>query len=280
MNQQTCAIVAGSGTFPRQVAQEAKRRGLKVVAFGLRGWADPSLADAVDVYEEVAVGQLGHLIARLKTHHAAQVVMAGKVTKGVLFDASVQFDGETLQLLRQAKDTSVQALLGAVGARLAQDGMLLLDSSVFLKESLCAAGVLTRRAPTAEEQRDVQVGLRVARALAHLDIGQTAVVKRQVVVAVEALEGTDATIRRAGQLAGDGLVVVKMASPAQDMRFDLPILGPQTIDVCVASGVRCIAVEAHKTLFLDRAALLEKADTAGLACVGIESAQMGTTATE
>jgi len=268
---ETCAIIAGSGSFPRHVAQEAKRQGLKVVAIGLKGWADPTLADEVDVYEEVAVGQLGQLIARLKAHHVRQAVMAGKVTKGILFDPRVQFDGETLGLLSHVREFSVNALLGAIGSRLAKEGVVLLDSSRFLTQGLCPAGALTTRPPTVPEQDDIRVGMQAARALASLDIGQTVVVKRRVVIAVEALEGTDATIQRAGQLAGGELVVVKMASSQQDMRFDLPVLGLRTMEVVAASGVTCLAVEAGKTLLLDRETLVARANDAKICLIGVES---------
>jgi len=265
-----CAIIAGAGSFPLHVAQEARRQGRRVIALGLQGWVNPELARHVDEYEEVAVGQLGRLIDRLKTHQTRQAVMAGKVTKGVLFDSRVQFDPESLLILGQAKGFSVNQLLGAIGARLAKDGIELLDSSTFLQDSLCPAGVLTRRRPTPEEDRDMRAGAEAARQLAGLDIGQTVVVKHRVIVAVEALEGTDAAIRRAGQLAGDGLVVVKMASPAQDRRFDLPVLGPQTVAVAISSGVRCVAVAAQQTVLLDKPALIARADEADLSLVGID----------
>jgi DUF1009 family protein len=265
-----CAIIAGAGSFPLHVAQEAKRQGLKVVAIGIQGWVDSTLSRHVDVYEEVAMGQLGHLIARLKAHHAQRAVMAGKVTKEVLFDSRVRFDADALEAIGQIKEFSVNALLGAIAKRLSGEGIALLDSSTFLKRNLCPPGVLTRREPTGGEQEDIRVGTQAARQLALLDIGQTVAVKRRVIVAVEALEGTDATIKRAGQVAGADLVVVKMASPTQDMRFDLPILGPQTIAVAVASGVRCVAVEAHKTLLLEKDVLLAQADEANLSVIGVE----------
>jgi len=267
----SCVIIAGAGSFPFHVAQEAKRRGLKVCAIGLQGWVEPHLAQHVDVYEEVAMGQLGQLIERLKAHQARQAVMAGKVTKEVLFDSRVRFDAEALGVLTQLKEFSVNSLLGAIAERLSRDGVTLLDSSTFLRDNLCPVGVLTQRKPTPVEQEDVRLGVQAARQLAAIDIGQTVVVKQRVIVAVEALEGTDATIKRACELAGGDCVVVKMASPKQDMRFDLPILGPQTISVAAASGIRCLAVEAHKTLLLDREALIAQANTAGLSIVGIET---------
>ncbi len=265
-----CAVIAGAGSFPRHVAQEARRQGLTVVGIGLQGWVDRDFAQHVDVYEEIAIGQLKRLIDRLDAHHVRQAVMAGKVTKEILFDSRVRFDPEALGIVTHVKEFSVNALLGALAARLAKAGITLLDSSTFLKPNLCPKGVLTRREPTHEEQEDIRLGMQAARHLAQLDIGQTVVVKHRVVVAVEALEGTDAAIQRAGHLAGRDLVVIKMASPTQDMRFDLPILGPQTIAVAIASGVRCLAVEAAKTLLLERDALIAHADDANLSLVGVE----------
>ena len=263
------AIIAGAGRFPFHVAQEARRQGLAVVAMGIQGWADPSLADQVDRYEELAVGQLGRLIERLKAHGVRQAILAGKVTKGVLLDQRTVFDEETREILRAANEFSVSTLLGAIGKRLASEGITLLDSSTFLEDGLCPIGVLTSRGPSAPEQDDISVGLRAARALASLDIGQTVIVKGRVVVAVEALEGTDAAIRRAHALAGQGLVVVKTASPNQDRRFDLPVVGTDTIATLREAGASCLAVEAQTTLLLDREALLVSANAASICLIGV-----------
>mgnify|MGYP001572756619 CR=1 FL=1 len=265
-----CAIIAGAGAFPLHVAQEAKRAGLTVVALGLQSWADPELARHVDVYEEVAVGQIGRLLERLQAHRAAFAIMAGKVTKEVLFDPRVAFDGEALRILQQVKEFSVNAVLGAIALRLAAAGVTLLDSSTFLQESACPVGVVTSRGPTPEERAAIEAGVRVARQIAQLDVGQTIVVKRRVIVAVEALEGTDATIRRAGELAGGGGVIIKMGSPQQDRRFDLPILGVTTLEMAQAAGMTCLAVEARATLLLDKDALIARANALGLCLIGIE----------
>lgn len=298
----TCAIIAGAGSFPIHVATEAKRQGLTVFGIGLSGWVDPSLSGYVDGYEEVGVGQLGRLVERLKAHQATRAIMAGKVTKEVLFDSRVRFDADALGILSRAKDFSVNGLLGAIGELLAKQGIQLIDSSTFLKANLCPVGPLTTRGPSPVEQEDIRVGAQAAVQLATLDVGQTVVVKSRVVVAVEALEGTDATIARAGQIvprasgllerplterprnaervgdrpsvAGNGLVVVKVASPSQDMRFDLPILGPGTIAAALAAGVTCIAVEAHKTIVLDKDAVVANANDANLSLVGIEPASL------
>ena len=267
---ESCAIIAGAGSFPLHVAEHARRAGVRVIALGIEGWADAALASRVDVYEEIAIGQLGRLLERLKAHQARQVVMAGKVTKGALLDPRVRFDAEAIQALGRASGTSVHAVLGAVAERLAQDGIILLDSSTFLKRELCPVGVATRRHPTAEEETSIRAGVDIARQLAAADVGQSVAMKGRVVVAVEALEGTDAMLTRAGQLAGPGCVLVKMASPTQDRRFDLPVIGLTTLDVAMTAGVTCLALEANSTLLLEKDALLRKADAAGLSIIGIE----------
>ena len=263
------ALIAGSGRFPLHVAREAKRQGIGVLALGIRGWADPSLASQVDAYEEIAVGELGRLIQRLKTDGIRQAIMAGKVTKEVLVNQRISFDAEATKLLGGVRDFSVGAVLGAIGQRLAAEGITLLDSSTFLKSSLCPEGALTSRQPTAEEAEAIRIGMQAARAIATLDIGQTVVVKGRVVVAVEALEGTDAAIRRAHALAGPGLVVVKTASPNHDRRFDLPVLGLETVTVFTECGVSCVAVEPGTTVLLDREALIDALNRARMCLSGI-----------
>ena len=263
------AIIAGAGQFPFHVAREAQRRGIDVVAIGLRDWVDCSLSKTVPVYEEIGVGELGKLIHRLKEHGVREAIMAGKVTKGIIFDPRVLFDGETLKILHGVKDYSVGGLLGAVGARLAEEGITLLDSSTYLRDYLCPDSVLTKRKPSAVEQEDIRFGVQIARALAAVDVGQTVIVKSRVVVAVEALEGTDAAIRRAHDLAGDKLVVVKTAALKQDRRFDLPVIGMDTVKILQENGVSCIAIEAGSTLLLDRAVLIETADRADICITGV-----------
>ncbi len=265
-------LIAGSGQFPFQVAAEARRQGLEVIAVGLRGWVDPKLAEHVDTYEEVSVGELGQLIRQLKSHAVTRVIMAGKVTKQVLFDAGVSFDPETLDIIRTIKDFSVNGLLGAVAARLFEQGITLIDSSTYMQDAICPAAVLTSRGPTPQEDADIRFGFEVARTLAAWDVGQAIVVRCGVVVAVEALEGTDAAIRRAHALAGAELVVIKTASPKQDRRFDLPVIGPDTLATAKAAGVSCIAIEAGSTVLLNRVELVRLADAAKLCLVGVAPA--------
>jgi hypothetical protein len=236
---------------------------------------DAALRREVDRYEEIAVGQLGRMIRLLKDAGTTRAIMAGKVTKAVLLDQQTAFDEEALRVLGGVRDFSVGAVLGAIGRRLAEEGITLLDSSTYLQADLCPEAVLTSRKPTAAEQEDIRVGLQAARAVAALDIGQTIVVKGRVVIAVEAIEGTDAAIRRAHQLSGGGLVVVKTASPGQDRRFDLPVVGPETIETLRASGVACLAAEAGSTLLLDRRLVVERANDGGLCVLGVRPPASG-----
>ena len=269
-DQPIVGIIAGAGSFPIDVAKEARRQGLRVVAIGLEGWVDARLGEHADTFEQVPIGQLGRLFDRFAAHQVREAVMAGKVTKEVLFDPRVEFDAEALQVLGQVKEFSVNGLLGAIADRLAGRGVTLLDSSTFLRHQLCPAGVLTTRQPSPEERVDIDVGAEAARQMATLDVGQTVVVRQKVIVAVEALEGTDTAIERAGKLAGAGCVVVKMASRTQDRRFDLPVLGLRTIEVAAAAGVTCLAVQAGSTLLLEKTALIEQANHHRLCLVGIE----------
>ncbi len=263
------AIIAGAGRFPFHVAQAARRQGRAVVAVGVKGWADPALAREVDAYEELGVGQVSQLLRFLRAQGVKEAIMAGQVTKRALLDSAAPFDAETRRLFLAAKDRSVTGLLGAVAARLDEDGIALLDSSTLLRDFLAPAGVLTSRRPTADEDADLQLGARVARQLAALDVGQTVVVKRGVVIAVEAFEGTDATIQRAGELAFGELVVVKVAGPRQDRRFDLPVIGLPTLDVLSVAGASCLGIEAGSALLLEREALLQRANAKRLCLVGL-----------
>lgn len=263
------ALIAGAGRFPAQVAQSAKRHGARVLILGIKGWADPALAAVADSYQEIELGQIGAVLRTLAAHRVRQAIMAGKVTKDVLLDSRTAFDAEALAILAAAPDRSVPAVLGGIAARLAKDGVTLMDSSTFLQDDLCPPGVLTARQPSPGEQEDIRIGVEAARALATVDIGQTVLVKARVIVAVEALEGTDAAIRRAHQLAGDGLTLIKTGARQQDRRFDLPVIGADTLAVCAASGVACIAVESGATVLLDRAALVRDANARRLTVIGV-----------
>jgi len=266
----TLGLIAGSGDFPLTVARYAKQQGYAVYAVGIADAASPQLSSVADEVAWVALGSVGEVCRFFRTHRVSQAILAGKITKESLLRHEAAFDAEMRAILAAAPDRSVDSLLGGLVARLAKEGTAVIDSTAFLKAWLPEPGVLTRRAPTDEEWYDIRLGQQLARTLAGSDVGQTVAVKRGVVVAVEALEGTDHAIRRAGELGGAGAVVVKMAHPRQDWRFDVPVVGPQTLEALAAARATCLAVEARKTLLLELPNVVTRADALGITVVAIE----------
>jgi len=261
-------LIAGNGRFPFLAAAGARRAGRKVVALALREEAAPGLEQEVDELHWISLGQLGRGIELLKSAGAREAVMAGQVQHRQLFSDVVP-DLKLLGVLARLAFRNTDSLIGGVADALARDGITLLPSVAFLEDQLATPGPMTRRRPDAEEQKDVAYGESVARAIAGLDLGQTAVVKGRAAVALEAMEGTDETIRRAGRIAGPGTCVVKVSKPKQDMRFDVPVVGEGTLDAMREAGARVLAIDAARTLLIDRAAFLERADRDGVAVVGL-----------
>jgi hypothetical protein len=253
------------------VLDAACAMGHEVVVVAVKEEADADLEDAADrcgaPLHRVSLGHLGKAISVLKAAGVSQAVMAGQVKHTKIF-ASILPDLTLLSVLARLKAKNTDALIAAVADVMADRGIQLLDSTAFLTPLLARAGSLSSRPPTSEEQEDLEFGYRMADAVAGLDIGQTVVVKDRAVVAVEAMEGTDAVIGRAGELAGAGTVVVKVAKPAQDMRFDVPVVGVATIDAMRRAGARVLSVDAGKTLILDGDALTSAADRAGITVIG------------
>ena len=261
-------LIAGNGRFPLLFAENARRLGYRVSAVALNGEADPALARAVDRIHWIALGQLGKLIKAFKHDGVRQAVMVGGVRKTHLF-SDVKPDLRSLALLRRVTVPKDDALLRAIAAELEDEGIRIRESTFGLEGLLVEDGTLTRRGPTRKERRDIEFGWEMAQAVGRLDIGQCVVVKDLVVVAVEAVEGSDETIRRGGQLARGGAVVIKRFKPQQDRRFDLPAVGPGTIRAMIESGAAVLAIEAGKAVFLDRDEAVEAADNAGIAIVGV-----------
>lgn len=261
-------LIAGNGRFPLLFADNARRLGYRVSAVALTGEADPSLERHVDRIHWVALGQLGRLIKAFKQDGVRQAVMAGGVKKTHLF-SDIRPDLRSLALLRRVTLPKDDLLLRALADELETEGIRIRESTFGLDGLLVEEGQLTRRKPTRREWRDIEFGWETAKAVGALDIGQCVVVKDRVVVAVEAVEGTDEAIRRGGKLARAGAVVVKRFKPQQDARFDLPAVGPGTIASMAESGAMVLALEAGKALFLDREKAIVAADQAGIAIVGI-----------
>lgn len=260
-------LIAGRGQFPLLFAQAARGQGFRIVAVAHRGETDPALEELVHQFHWVYVGQLGKIIHAFKAAGVRRAVMAGGISRGRLF-REFRPDLRALSVIRRAGAGKDDRLLRAVAAELEGEGITVVPSTLFLEELLAAPGQLGRRAPTPEELQDIDFGFRVAKEIGRLDIGQCVVVRRRVVVALEAVEGTDEAIRRGGRLAGPGVVVVKVSKPQQDLRFDVPAVGRETISVMQEVEAAVLAVEAGKTLIFDRAEMLKEADRAGIALWG------------
>jgi UDP-2,3-diacylglucosamine hydrolase len=256
-------LIAGNGKFPFLVVEGARRAGVSLAVAAIREETDPAIERVVDEaggrVAWVGIGQLGRMIRFFKREGVGRAIMAGQVRHVQIFSGALP-DVRMVKMLLSLPRRNTDALIGGVAAELARDGIELIDSTYFLRDHLPAEGVLTRRAPDERERGDVEYGLEVAREIARLDLGQTIVVRSRACVAVEAMEGTDACVRRAGQLARGRLTVVKVAKPDQDMRFDVPVVGVPTIQVMVEAGATCLSVTAGKTLVFDREEMIRLAE--------------------
>jgi hypothetical protein len=261
-------LIAGNGRFPFLVAASARRAGRRVVAIGIQEETSPELASEVDEIHWVSLGQLGKAIATLRAAGAKEAVMAGQVKHRQIF-SGVRPDLTLLSVLARLAFKNTDSLIGAVADVLEKEGITLRPSTELVADHLATEGPMTRRRPSGDEEKDIEYGRAVARHLAAMDLGQTVVVKNRAAVALEAMEGTDEVILRAGRLAGPGTVVVKVAKPKQDLRFDVPVVGPGTLAAMREAGSSVLAVEAGRTLLLDRPALLAEADRDRLAVFGL-----------
>jgi DUF1009 family protein len=263
-------LIAGNGRFPFLVAAAGRRAGRRVVAVAIKEETDPALEGEVDEIHWVSLGQLGRCIDALKGGGVREAVMAGQVKHKQIF-AGIVPDLKMMGLLARLALKNTDSLIGAVADALGREGIALLPSTAFLEDQMATAGAMTRHRPSKDELQDVDYGREVARALAGFDVGQTVVVKDRAAVAVEAMEGTDEAIGRAFRIAGAGCTVVKVAKPRQDVRFDVPVIGPGTIAAMREAQARVLAVQAGATLLLDRALLLAEADRAEVAVWGFEA---------
>jgi hypothetical protein len=274
-------LIAGNGRFPFLLLDAARAQGLAVTVAAIREETDPEMdrraaADTGITVHWLSLGELTRLIETFHEEGVQKAVMAGQVKHKQIF-SSIRPDWRLAKLLLSLRTRSTDMLLGALAKVLGDEGIELISSTAFLEPLLASEGVLTRRVPTEDELRNIEYGLNVAHAVAGYDIGQTVVVAAQACVAVEAMEGTDAAIARAGRLMGSlegsastlrrHLTVVKVAKPNQDMRFDVPVIGMATVEAMIQSGASCLSVEAERTLLFDRECLLDRADQSGIAIV-------------
>ena len=264
-------LIAGNGRFPFLVLDAARGAGHDVTVIGLKEETFPELADLAAAPPKAAMhwislGQLGACIDVLKTAGVTQAVMAGQVKHTKLFD--VRPDWALGRVLMRLATRNTDSIISGVADVLRDNGIELLHSTTFLQPLMAREGVLTRRPPSEAESADLAFGYGIADAIAGLDIGQTIAVKAAAVVAVEAMEGTDAVIARAGRLAGPGVCVVKVAKPNQDMRFDVPVVGVPTIAAMKEAGATILSIDAGRTLMIDGDAIVKAADEAGISIVG------------
>lgn len=263
-------LIAGNGRFPLVFAERARAQGVRVATVAHRGETDPAIEGLVDGVTWIDTGQIGAMIAALVAAGVTRAVMAGGITKPRLFE-HFKPDERALALLARVGTIGDDGLLRALAEELEGEGVTVVESTLYLGDLVPTPGVLTARAPTDAEWADVRQGFHVARAIGRFDIGQSVVIRQGTVVAVEGVEGTDATIRRAGELVRGDFVVVKVCKPTQDMRFDLPAVGERTAHTLHEAGGRVLALEAGRTIMLDREALLAAADAFGLSIVAVEA---------
>jgi DUF1009 family protein len=265
-------LIAGNGRFPFLVLEAARSQGYEVTIVAAREEAFPELATAAERHgvalHWISLGQLGACISILQEAGVSHAVMAGQVKHTKIFAGGIVPDWTFMTVLAKLGSRNTDGLIGAVAEVLRDKGIELIDSTALLQPLLARAGVLTRRAPGEEEQRNFDFGYRMADTIAGLDIGQTVAVKHQAVVAVEAMEGTDEVIARAGHLAGPGVCVIKVAKPKQDMRFDVPVIGFATVQAMRVAGATALSIDAGRALVLDGDAVFASANEAGIAIVG------------
>jgi UDP-2,3-diacylglucosamine hydrolase len=258
-------LIAGNGQFPLIFAENARRMGLSVVAVAHTGETEPGLTDKVDEILWIRVGQIGKLISYFKKSGVSDAVMAGGIRKTRIFE--MRPDLRALSILARLKEKKDDALLRALADELEREKIHIKESTLYLTTLLAEEGELTRRL-TKEEKEDIEWGWPLAKSIGSLDIGQCIVVRDGVILAVEAIEGTDATIRRGGSLGKEKAVVIKICKPQQDFRFDIPAIGPGTIHTMMEVKASVLVVEAGKTLLLEKERLLKEATAAGIAVVG------------
>jgi DUF1009 family protein len=263
-------IVAGKGDYPLLLAQSARQQGVRrIVAVAFRHETSRAIARYVDEVHWVYLGQLQPILDTFKNMGIRHAVMAGQITPTHLF--SLRFDRATLALLGRLRERNAHTIFGAFCDELKGIGVNLLPAYLFMESAMPPPGPIAGRPPTAAEQADIELGLRVAKVTSGIEIGQTVVLKEGTILAVEAFEGTDAAIRRAGRLGGRGTVVVKVAKQGHDMRFDIPVIGLRTLKALRKAGVAVLAVEARRTILLERDRLVAEANRIGLSILAVET---------
>ncbi len=260
-------LIAGSDELPLIFAREAVREGEEVVAIAIEGYTSPEIEKITKTYW-IKVPELNKLIEIFKTEKMHHAVMEGKIPQSIIF-SQLDFDEKTKTILKKVRNKQTQSLLKGVADELEKEGISLMDARSYLNSVLAVNGILTRREPAENEWIDIEFGKNVLKVIGSLDVGQSVVVKNQAILAIEAIEGTDFAIQRGATLGRGEAVVVKMAKPGQDMRFDLPVIGEKTIETMSEYGAVILAIEAGKTVILSKQKAIEKANTANISIVAI-----------
>jgi DUF1009 family protein len=272
-NRAPYGLIAGNGRFPFLVLEAARERGIDVVVAAIREETFPEIESLGYPVHWMGLGQLGKLIRLFKKHGVDKAIMAGQVKHARIFGGSIP-DLTMIRMLAGLKTKNTDSLIGGVAEVLERSGIMLVNSTELLKARMATAGQWTCRALDAREQADVEYGRPLAIRIAGMDLGQTIVVRDQAVVAIEAMEGTDATIRRAGDLVGrKHLTVIKASKPGQDMRFDVPVVGLSTLNTMIESGATALVLDAERTLVLDKEEMSALADANDIAIVGLDPAE-------
>ncbi|MCX6967777.1 MAG: UDP-2,3-diacylglucosamine diphosphatase LpxI [Verrucomicrobia bacterium] len=265
----TLGIIAGNGSYPFAMVKAARAAGVeRIVAAAFENETDPALAGLVDEIEWMRVGQLGRLVKTFSSRKVGHAIMAGQIAPGNLFD--LRPDLKAFLILAKLRERNAESIFGAIGDELAKAGVQLLPATTFMQEHLAGVGAFAGPGLSRRESEDVRFGFGIAKEVSRLDIGQTVVVKGGTVLAVEGFDGTNATITRGGGLGKGGAVVVKVSKPNQDFRFDVPVIGPATLETAAEAQIRVIAMEAGRTLLLERERLAEMAARHKISLFGIE----------
>ena len=260
-------LIAGNGQFPFLVVEGARKQGASLSVVAIKEETDKRIDEVADSVTWVGIGQLGKMIDFFKKEGVTSAMMAGQVKHVQIFSGALP-DVRMLKMLWNLPKRNTNSLIGGVADELAKEGIELIDSTHFLQDNLAPIGTLTKREPSDIERGNIEYGLHLADEIARLDLGQTIVLRAKACVAIEAMEGTDATIRRAGELANGKLTVVKVAKPNQDMRFDVPVVGVPTIETMITAGATCLSITAGKTLIFDREEMLNLANKNSISIVG------------
>jgi DUF1009 family protein len=261
-------LIAGNGEFPFLVVEGAKKQGASLAVVAIREETDKRIEEVAEKVVWVGIGQLGKMISFFKKEGVEKAIMAGQVKHIQIFSGALP-DLRMMKMLWNLPQRNTDALIGGVAVEMSKEGIELIDSTYFIQDQLAQEGVLTVRKPDEIECGNIEYGLRVANEIARLDLGQTIVVRAKACVAIEAMEGTDAVIKRAGELTKGKLTVIKVAKPNQDMRFDVPVVGVPTIQTMIAAGATCLCLTAQKTLIFDREDILKLANQNKISIVAV-----------